>query len=104
MSAYPALVPLADSCAASLPDLTSGEAASADSNLLALLTALRDADPRFAFDREGRPNAIAAVREALPLMERDLFDAVIEDHACEVAALTEALLLIAQALSRAQRA
>ena len=36
-------------------------------------------DAKFAFDREGRPGAIAAIRGALPMMERDLFDAVIED-------------------------
>ncbi len=56
-----------------------------------LLRAIRDVDPRFAFDRDGRPGAVTAVREALPLMERELFDAVMEDHACEVAAIQEAL-------------
>jgi len=57
-----------------------------------LLERLKTQDPRFAFDREGRPGAIAAVRGALPLMERELFDAVMEDCECEFAALREALL------------
>ncbi len=69
----------------------------------ALLTAVKQSDARFAFEREGRPEAIAAVREALPAMERDLFDAVIDDHACEVAALNEILQVVAQALLRVQR-
>jgi len=55
------------------------------------LEAVKISDPKFAFDREGRPGAIAAVREALPLMERDLFDAVIEDFECELAAHRETL-------------
>ena len=57
-------------------------------------------DPKFAFDREGRPGAIAAIREALPAMERDLFDAVIEDCECELAATREALFRIASALKK----
>jgi hypothetical protein len=56
-----------------------------------LLDTLKTRDPRFAFDREGRPGAVAAVRGALPLMERELFDAVMEDCECECAALREAL-------------
>ena len=55
------------------------------------LETLKAKDPRFAFDRDGRPGAIAAVRGALPLMERELFDAVVEDCECEFAALREAL-------------
>lgn len=70
---------------------------------LALLNAVRNVHERFAFDREGRPGAINAVREALPVMERDLFDAVLEDHACEVAAIEEALYQFALALSRARK-
>ena len=66
----------------------------------ALLRAVRDADPRFAFDRDGRPGAVGAVREALPLMERDLFDAVLEDHACEVAAIQEAFYQLLLAYGR----
>jgi hypothetical protein len=66
----------------------------------ALLDAIRMVDARFHFDRDGRPGAIEAVRHALPSMERDLFDAVIEDHACEVAALTEALWQVAAVVTR----
>ena len=65
-----------------------------------LLRAVRAVDARFAFDREGRPAAIAAVREALPLMERDLFEAVLEDHACEIAAIEEALFQVLRAYGR----
>ena len=62
------------------------------------LTVVKTSDPRFAFDREGRPAAIAAVRTALPTIERELFDAVVEDWECELAATREALLRIVAAL------
>ena len=65
-----------------------------------LLRAVRAVDARFAFDREGRPAAIGAVREALPLMERDLFEAVLDDHACEIAAVEEALFQVLRACRR----
>ena|SRR5688572_6583511 len=65
-----------------------------------LLAAVAQRGARFAFDREGRPGALGAVREALPLMERDLFDAIVEDHACEVAAIEEALYQLALAYGR----
>ena len=65
-----------------------------------LLRAVAALEPRFAFDRDGRPAAIDAVREALPLMERELFDAIVEDHACEVAAVEEALYRLALAMRR----
>jgi hypothetical protein len=68
-----------------------------------LLHAVRASDERFAFDRDGRPGAVRAIREALPLMERDLFDAVLDDHACEIAAVEEALYQLALALARARR-
>ena len=55
------------------------------------LEAVRASSPKFAYDREGRPGAIAAVRGALPLVERELFDAVLEDCECELAAIREAL-------------
>ena len=55
------------------------------------LTAVKASDPKYAFDRDGRPGAIAAVRSALPLIERDLFDAVMEDCECELAAVRETL-------------
>jgi len=60
--------------------------------LQGVLERLKTQDPRFAFDRDGRPGAIGAVRGALPLMERELFDAVMEDCECECAALREALV------------
>ena len=56
-----------------------------------ILDAVKASHPKFAFDRDGRPGAIAAVRAALPTMERELFDAVLEDCECELAATREAL-------------
>ena|SRR5688572_23542652 len=70
---------------------------------LALLHAVRRTHERFGFDRDGRPGAVGAVREALPMMERDLFDAVLKDHACEVAAVEEALYQFALALARGRK-
>jgi hypothetical protein len=67
---------------------------------LDLLAAVARMGERYAFDRGGRPAAIAAVREALPVMERDLFDAIVDDHACEVAAIEEALYRMARAYGR----
>ena len=62
------------------------------------LEAVKASDSKFAFDRDGRPGAIAAVRAALPTMERELFDAVMDDCECELAATREALLRIVTAL------
>jgi hypothetical protein len=56
-----------------------------------LVAAVAQSDVRYAFDVEGRPGAIAAIRHALPAMEAELFDAVLEDVACELAARQEAL-------------
>lgn len=75
----------------------------AEREYLALLHAVRRTHARFAFDRDGRPGAVNAVREALPVMERDLFEAVLEDHACELAAVEEALFQFALALARARK-
>jgi hypothetical protein len=75
----------------------------AQSEYSALLEAVKHLDARFAFDRDGRPGALGAVREALPLMERDLFDAVLEDHACELAAVEEALYQLAMSLARGRK-
>lgn len=75
----------------------------AEQEYLTLLNAIRNTHERFAFDREGRPGAINAIREALPVMERDLFEAVLDDHACEVAAIEEALYQLALALSRVRK-
>ena len=63
-----------------------------------LLNRIRDSDPGFAFDRDGRPAAIEAVRTALPTMERDLFNAIIEDFMCELAAAEEAWRQVAHRL------
>ena len=62
-----------------------------------ILDALKGLDPRFMFDRAGRPGAIAAVLGALPAIERELFEAVVEDYECELAATREALFQIARA-------
>lgn len=95
----------ADELAARLADEQSFDAVrqGAAHEYLALLHAVRETHGRFAFDRDGRPHAVNAVREALPMMERDLFDAVLEDHACEVAAIEEALYQLALALSRVRK-
>jgi hypothetical protein len=74
------------------------DAAVDDAEVDALTHGIRDLGPEFGFDQEGRPGAIAAVREALPVVERELFDAIIEDHACEVAALREALRQLMMAM------
>jgi hypothetical protein len=71
-----------------------------DDEVDALTNGIRDLGPEFAFDREGRPGAIAAVREALPVVERELFDAIVEDHACEVAAFREAVRQLMDAMRR----
>jgi hypothetical protein len=75
----------------------------AEGKYLALLHAIRRTHARFAFDRDGRPDAVNAIREALPMMERDLFEAMLEDHACELAAVEEALYQLALALSRGRK-
>jgi len=36
-------------------------------------------------------------------MERDLFDAIVEDYGCEIAALREAAYQLVRALERSQR-
>ncbi len=87
----------AAACAAALADSApAAGSADLDAALGPLLHAIRHSHQRFAFDSEGRPGAIEAVRQALPAVECDLFDAVIEDHACEVAALREALCCVAR--------
>ncbi len=40
------------------------------------------------------------MREALPATEREILDAIVEDHACEVAAIHEAMFLVARACAR----
>ena len=69
-----------------------------DGEFRELLDTVRHLDGAFAFDREGRPGAVEAIRNALPGIERELLDAVLDDHACEIRAVQEALyrVLIAQ--------
>jgi hypothetical protein len=62
-----------------------------------LVGAVRASHERFAFDAEGRPGAIAAVREALPASEAELLGAILEDVAAELAAYQEALYQLAVA-------
>lgn len=75
-----------------------------EQEMRALLAAVARVDARYAFDRDGRPGAIEAVRHALPAVERELLDAVVEDHACELAAVQEALYQVALAVRRAASA
>jgi hypothetical protein len=91
---------LAAACATHLRDTTAADGAALGRDFGTLLDRVRMLDPAFAFDREGRPGAIAAVREALPPQERDLLDAILEDHQCELAAVREAMRLIARAAAR----
>jgi len=65
-----------------------------------LVAAIRQSDNRFAFDRDGRPGAIAAVRHALPSTEGELLDAILEDVTCELAAYQEALYRLAAFLRK----
>jgi hypothetical protein len=64
------------------------------------LEAVRGTDARFVYDREGRPGAIAAIRGALPAIERELFDAVMEDCECELAATREAMFQMVAGLKK----
>lgn len=59
-----------------------------------LLETLKTLDPRYLFDRGGRPGAVAAIRGALPAVERELFDAIMEDCECELAATREAFFQV----------
>ena len=65
-----------------------------DTEFRELVDAVRQLDARFAFDRDGRPAALETIRAALPGIERELLDAVLDDHACEVRAIQEALYLV----------
>ena len=88
---------LAAACATRLRNTAGAGIDAFGPEFLQLLDLVRALDPAFAFDREGRPGAIAAVREALPLQEQELLDAIIEDHACELAAVRDAMARIARA-------
>lgn len=67
---------------------------------LRTLEAVKSSHAQFVFDREGRPDAIAAIRIALPTIERELFDAVVEDCECELAATREAMFRIVAGLKK----
>jgi hypothetical protein len=56
-----------------------------------LVNTVKQTSEAYAFDLEGRPGAIAAIRSALPAVEAELLDAVLDDIACELAAWKEAL-------------
>ena len=96
----PEVLRLAAACAERLRATVAADQTVLEPLLRELLAAVQSTDARFAFDRDGRPGAIAAVREALPPSERELLDAIIEDHACELAAVHEAMFQVARAASR----
>lgn len=77
--------------------------AATDSDWTGLLDAIRAFQPRFAFEAEGRPAALDAVRHALPAVERELFDVILEDYQCEIAALREAAYQLVRAADRGHR-
>ena len=90
----PEIAQKANAFAALVPDDASsfaGDLQHFKREVQALLDAVRGSGAQFAFDRDGRPDAIAALRAALPTMERDLLNAVLEDHDAEIAAWQEAL-------------
>jgi hypothetical protein len=82
----------ARACAAhvQLPSPSSADRRRFEEALDQLMIAIRDLGPRFAFEREGRPEAMAAVRASLPAAMREVFDAVTDDMTCELAAAREA--------------
>ena len=67
------------------------EAPAAFRNAFDTILAVLRRDSRFMFDADGRPGALAAVREALPPAEGELLDAILEDVTAELAANREAL-------------
>jgi hypothetical protein len=103
----PSIAALASDCVRNFPSARSTFAAdisafrSAFDTLLATVAA---SDRMYEFDRTGRPDAIRAVRNALPALEAELFDVILEDLASELAATQEALYQVALATSRDARA
>jgi hypothetical protein len=98
--AAPPIAALASACARQLPPHPSSFAndhPGFQTALDALLAAVASSDARYAFDREGRPPALQAVRSALPAIEAELFNVILEDIACELAATQEALYQLALA-------
>ena len=98
MSQTPDVRRLAIAYAARLQDVVAADTAILEPDFRELVNAVRELDPQFAFDRDGRPGAIAMVREALPMVEREVLDAIVEDHACELAAVREAMFQVAKAV------
>ena len=72
-----------------------------DAQFRELVDAVRLLDAQFAFDRDGRPAAVQTIRAALPGIERELLDAVMDDHACEIRAIQEALYRVLMIVRRA---
>jgi len=98
--AAPPIAALASACARQIPAAAStfvADSPAFKTAFDALLAAVAAADPRFAFDRDGRPQALAAVRGALPALEGELLNVILEDVACELAATQEALYQVALA-------
>lgn len=89
---------LAAACALRLRDVVAADMAVLEPDFRALLEAVKRLAPHFNFDRDGRPGAVAALREALPSVERELLDALVEDHAAELAAVHEAFLQVFRAI------
>ena len=92
--AAPSIAALASACSRQIPATPStfaADHASFTNAFDALLAAVAASDGRYAFDRQGRPQALQAVRAALPAMEAELLDAILDDVACELAATQEAL-------------
>lgn len=95
---------LAATCAKGLPPSPRSfheDRAALTAPLDELVAKLRQHDARFDFDLAGRPHALTAVRHALPAMEADLLDAILDDVACELAAYQEALYRVALAARHA---
>jgi hypothetical protein len=105
--AAPSIAALASGCARQIPAAPStleADISTFKSTFDALVAAIASSDARYAFDRTGRPDAIRAVRNALPAMEAELFDVILDDLSCELAAAQEALYQVAvAATSRAAR-
>jgi len=98
--AAPSIAALASACARQIPASPSSfadDCVAFQASLNALLAAIAASHVRYGFDREGRPQALQAVRSALPAMESELFDAILDDVACELAATQEALYQVALA-------
>ena len=97
--AAPSITALASGCAR---QLTAGSTTFLEDPIFrsqfdALLAAVAASSDRYTFDRENRPGALQAVRRALPALEVELFDLILEDLACELAATREALYQVARA-------